>query len=140
VAHESIDHSGRKQEGRASYYSPSFTDRRMADGARFNPNSNMAASMTLPLGTTAKVTNLQNGRSALVQVRDRGPHARGRIMDVAPKVADQLGMKKAGEVPVVVAPVVVSQPNGTVNLGAGAAEVSPQEIAAATKVAEATPR
>jgi rare lipoprotein A len=138
--HESIDHSGRKQKGRASYYAPSFANRRMADGARFNPNSNVAASRTLPLGTTATVTNLQNGRSALVEVQDRGPRAHGRIMDVAPKVADQLGMKKAGEVPVVIAPIVVSQPDGVVSLGAGAVEVSPREVAAATRAAEAATR
>jgi rare lipoprotein A len=112
----------------------------MADGAQFNPNSNTAASRTLPLGTTAKVTNLQNGRSTLVQVQDRGPRAHGRIMDVAPKVADQLGMQKAGEVPVVIAPIVVSQPDGAVSLGAGAAEVSPREVAAATRAAEAATR
>jgi len=139
-SHESIDHSGRKQTGRASYYAPHFTSRRMADGGRFDPNSNMAASRTLPFGTTAKVTNLDNGKSVLVQVRDRGPRARSRIMDVTPKVADQLGMKKVGAVPVVVAPIVVSDPNGTVQLGVGAAEVSPQEVAAATKVAEAATR
>jgi rare lipoprotein A len=73
VLHESIDHFGRQQTGRASYYAPSLANHRMADGARFNPDSAAAASRTLPLGTTAKVTNLENGRSALVQVRDRGP-------------------------------------------------------------------
>jgi rare lipoprotein A len=92
------------------------------------------------LGTTAKVTNLQNGRSALVEVRDRGPSAHGRIMDVAPKVADQLGMKRAGEVPVMIAPIVVSQPNGAVSLGAGAVEVSPREVAAATRAAATATR
>jgi len=60
-------------------------------------------------------------------------------MDVAPKVADQLGMKKAGEVPVVIAPIVLLQPDGTASLGVGAAEVSPQEVAAATRAAEAAP-
>jgi rare lipoprotein A len=130
--HESIDYSGGKQEGRASYYAPSLANRRRADGAPFNPNSNMAASKTLPLGTTAKVTNLQNGRSALVQVQDRGPRTHGRIMDVAPKVADQLEMQKAGEVPVVIVPIV-SQPDGAVSLGAGAVEVRP-----ATRAAGAT--
>jgi rare lipoprotein A len=112
----------------------------MADGARFSLDSNIAASRTVPLGTTATVTNLQNGRSALVQVLDRGPRVHSRIMDVAPKVADQLGMRKAGEVPVVIAPIVVSQPNGTVSLGVGAAEVSPREVAAATRIAEAATR
>ena len=45
----------------------------MADGNRFDPNSNVAASKSLPFGTTAKVTNLKNGKSALVKVQDRGP-------------------------------------------------------------------
>jgi rare lipoprotein A len=138
--HESIDQSGRKQIGRASYYAPHFANRRMADGGRFNPNSNMAASRTLPFGTTAKVTNLNNGRSALVQVRDRGPREHSRIMDVTPKVADQLGMKKSGAVPVVIAPIVVAEPNGAVQLGTGAVEVGPRAIVVATKAAQAATR
>src|SRR5205823_2461096 len=77
------DRSGRKQRGHASYYSHRFAGRRMANGARFNPDSNIAASKHLPLGTTARVTNLHNGRSAEVIVQDRGPHAKGRIMDVS---------------------------------------------------------
>ena len=109
----------------------------MADGSRLNPNSNAAASKTLPLGTVAKVTNQRNGRTAVVKVEDRGPHAVGRVVDVAPKVADQLDMKKAGVTQVVVAPIAVSQPDGTVKLGAGAAESSPQEVTAATKNAQA---
>ncbi len=112
----------------------------MADGHRFNPESDTAASKTLPFGTTAKVTNLHNGRSALVKVEDRGPYVRGRIVDVAPRVADQLEMKKAGATPVVVAPVAVPQQDGAVKLGAGAPEVSSQEIAAATRAAENAPR
>ena len=104
-----IDHSGRKQKGRASYYAHHFTNRKMADGNRFDPNSNVAASKSLPLGTTAKVTNLNNGKSALVKVQDRGPHIDGRVVDLTPKVADQLDMKKAGVTPVVVAPIAVPQ-------------------------------
>jgi rare lipoprotein A len=138
--HEGVDHSGRKQTGRASYYAPRFANRRMADGARFNPNADMAASRTLPFGTTAKVTNLNNGRSALVQVQDRGPRAHDRIMDVTPTVADQLGMKTAGTVPVVIAPIAVPQPNGAVLLGVGAVEVDPREVRAAARAAEAVPR
>src|SRR5262249_52036380 len=65
MPHGRLDYSGRKQKGRASYYAKHFTDRKMADGHRFDPNANVAASKTLPLGTTAKVTNLQNGRSAM---------------------------------------------------------------------------
>ena len=129
-----IDHSGRKRSGRASYFAHQFANRKMADGNRFNPNSNAAASKTLPLGTTAKVTNLSNGRTATVKVEDRGPYRAERVVDLAPKVADQLGMKQTGVAPVVVAPIVVPQPDGTVKLGAGAAEVSSKELAAATEI------
>jgi rare lipoprotein A len=59
----------------------------MADGKRFNPNSDVAASMTLPLGTTAKATNLSNGKIAMVKVADRGPYRAGRL-------TDQLAMKR----------------------------------------------
>jgi len=123
-----IDHSGRKQKGRASYYAKHFTNHKMANGKKFSPNSDVAASKTLPLGTTAKITNTENGKSALVSVQDRGPHVRGRLVDVTPTVADRLGMKKDGVSPVVVAPVAVPQPDGAVKLGAGAADASPQEI------------
>jgi rare lipoprotein A len=135
-----IDHSGQKQTGRASYYARHFDHRKMADGNRFNPNSNAAASRSLPLGTTARVTNVQNGRSAMVKVEDRGPHAAARVMDVTPKVADQLDMKGAGVAPVVVAPVAVSQSDGTIKLGAGAAEIDPHQLQAATREARATSR
>jgi rare lipoprotein A len=131
-----IDPSERKQTGRASFYSHRFTNRKMADGNRFNPNAPIAASKTLPLGTTAKVTNVENGRSALVKIEDRGPHIDGRVVDVTPKVADQLDMKKVGVTPVVVAPVAVPQPDGAVKLGAGAAEVSPEQVLAATREAQ----
>jgi rare lipoprotein A len=123
-----IDHSGRKEKGRLSYYSQHFDNRKMADGKRFNPNSNVAASKTLPLGTTAKVTNLQNGKSATVQVEDRGPFIDGRVVDVTPKVANELDVRKQGVAPVVVAPIAVPQPNGEVKLGAGAVEADPHEV------------
>ena len=92
------------------------------------PNANIAASKTLPLGTTAKVTNLNNGKSALVKVQDRGPYVGGRVVDLAPKVAEELEMTEPGIAPVVVAPVAVPLPNGDVKLGAGAAEASDQEV------------
>ncbi|WP_431268766.1 septal ring lytic transglycosylase RlpA family protein [Dankookia sp. P2] len=95
------------QRGTASYYAPKFNGRRMANGKRFNPNASNAAHKTLPLGTTAKVTNLENGKSAEVTVEDRGPYARGRIMDVSPRTAAQLDMKKDGTAPVVVEPTRV---------------------------------
>jgi rare lipoprotein A len=77
----------------------------MADGTRFDPASNAAASKTLPLGTTARVTNLENGRSALVTVRDRGPYVAGRVLDVSPADARRLGMKRQGLAPVAITPL-----------------------------------
>lgn len=130
-----VDASGRKQKGRASYYSPHFAHRKMADGQSMNPQSNVAASKNLPLGTTAKVTNLQNGKSANVKVEDRGPYAAGRVMDVSPTVADQLDLKKEGTAPVEVKPITVPQPDGAIKLGAGGAEATPKEV---TQAAETT--
>ena len=79
----------------------------MANGERFNPNSNSAAHRTLPLGTTAKVTNLENGRSVTVKVEDRGPYIRNRVIDLTPRNAEELGMKQAGTAPVRVTPIEV---------------------------------
>jgi rare lipoprotein A len=137
-----IDPSGRKQTGRVSYYAHHFTNRKMANGNRFNPNSDTAASKTLPLGTTAKVTNVQNGKSAVVKIEDRGPFASGRVVDVTPKVADQLDIRKQGVSQVVVAPIAVPQPDGAVKLGAGAAasEASKEEVAKAARETAAAAR
>ena len=132
-----IDHSGRKEKGHASYYAPKFAHRKMADGKRMNPQADVAASKTLPLGTTAKVTNLDNGKSVTVKVEDRGPYVDGRVVDVTPKVAQELDMKKKGVVPVVVKPIAVPQPNGEIKLGAGAADLPPEKVEQATKTTEA---
>lgn len=98
-------HPGRVQRGKASIYAAGLQGRKMADGTPFDPASNAAASKTLPLGTTARVTNVENGRTATVQVRDRGPHRAGRIIDVSPGSAGALGMTHDGIAPVTVAPL-----------------------------------
>ena len=97
---------GRGQRGKASIYALGLRGKRMADGTPFNPASNAAASKTLPLGTTARVTNLTNGRTAVVKIRDRGPYRAGRIIDVSPGSANALGMRRDGVAPVAVAPLV----------------------------------
>jgi rare lipoprotein A len=123
-----VDPSGRKEKGHASYYASRFSNRKMADGHRMNPNTDVAASKTLPLGSVAKVTNVNNGKSATVKIEDRGPYVDGRVVDLAPKVANQLDIEKTGVVPVEVKPITVPQPQGGMKLGAGAAEASPQEV------------
>jgi rare lipoprotein A len=117
---EVIDHSGRSQRGRASYYGREFNGRKMANGRPFNPSSNTAASRSLPLGTVARVKNRHSGRETTVKVEDRGPYVPGRILDVAPRAADNLGMRQQGVAPVVVEPVAVPQPDGSVKPGAAA--------------------
>jgi rare lipoprotein A len=124
----SIDRSGRKEKGRASYYAKHFTNRKMADGRRMDPNTDVAASKTLPLGSVATVTNLENGKTATVKIEDRGPYVSGRVVDLAPKVADQLDFKHEGVTPVEVKPITLPQPDGAVTLGAGAAGASPQQV------------
>jgi rare lipoprotein A len=100
-----IDRSGKARHGKASYYADSFAGKKMADGTPMDPNANIAASRTLPLGTKAEVINLENGKSEVVEVRDRGPYVDGRIVDVSPKVAEKLDMKEDGVAPVVVRPI-----------------------------------
>lgn len=102
-----LDRSGKARKGEASYYGKKFHHKETADGSKLDPQSNMAASKTLPLGTKAKVTNLETGKSAVVEIADRGPYVEGRIVDVTPKVADKLDMKEDGTAPVVVKPLVL---------------------------------
>ena len=117
-----LDHSGKKQKGNASYYSRKLSGRKMADGTRMDPDSNVAASKTLPLGTTARVTNLRNGKSAVVEIKDRGPYVKGRIVDLSPRTAIALGLRSKGVAPVEVAPIEVPQKDGSIKSGSGASD------------------
>ncbi len=119
-----LDRSGRKRIGKASFYARTFAGRKMADGTPMRLDGNNAASKTLPLGTTAKVTNLKTGASAVVTIRDRGP-LEGRIVDLSPATASAIGLDpKTGVAQVSVAPIAVPLPNGEPRLGAGALEGS----------------
>jgi rare lipoprotein A len=101
-----------------------FAGRKMADGTRMQPQSDNAASKTLPLGTTAKVTNLETGRSAVVTIRDRGPYIRGRIVDLSPATAKEIGLDhQKGVTKVEVAPLVVPLADGSVKLVSNARSV-----------------
>jgi rare lipoprotein A len=121
AAKPNLDRSGKKKRGKASYYSRKFAGKKMADGTPMDPKAPVAASKTLPLGTRARVTNLETGQSAVVEIRDRGPYVPGRTIDLAPSVAADIGLtKKQGVAPVEVAPIEVPQRDGTVKLGEGA--------------------
>lgn len=110
-----LDRSGHSQVGKASFYASRYSGRPMADGTPMRLYSSNAASLTLPLGTTAKVTNLKTGLSAVVTIRDRGPYVAGRIIDLSPATARKIGLeRKQGLADVTVAPLTVPLLDGTV--------------------------
>lgn len=126
AAPRKLDRTGRARVGKASYYARSLAGRRMADGTLMNPNDDNAASKTLPLGTVARVTNLETGRVAIVTIQDRGPYVPGRIIDVSPGTARQLGIdRRDGVARVEVAPIVVPQADGTLKPGQGHQDARP---------------
>lgn len=88
--------TGDANEGKVSFYSHKFTDRKTASGERFNPKSMTMAHKTLPFGTLVRVTNLKNKRSVVVRVNDRGPPTPYRIGDITSAAAAQLKMHRAG--------------------------------------------
>ena len=108
-----LDRSGRQRTGKASIYAYKFKGRKMADGTRMDPQDDNAASKTLPLGATARVTNAETGQSAVVTIRDRGPHVPGRIVDLSPATADKVGIdKQRGVAKVVVTPISLPPGDG----------------------------
>lgn len=88
--------SNYKKVGKASWYGPTFHGRKTANGEIFDRNALTAAHPTMPLPSYAKVTNLQNGKSMVVRVNDRGPFHGNRIIDLSERVAGMLGTKSSG--------------------------------------------
>src|SRR5512135_76488 len=84
------------QSGRVSWYGPGFQGRRTASGEIFNTRALTMAHRSLPLGSHVRVTNLDNGRSVVLRVNDRGPYVRGRIADLSRAAAAKLGFAKDG--------------------------------------------
>jgi rare lipoprotein A len=82
--------------GYASWYGEAFHGRLTANGEVYDVNGLTAAHPTLPLPSYARVTNLENGRSMIVRVNDRGPFAKNRIIDLSSRVADMLDVKDEG--------------------------------------------
>ncbi|WP_341521265.1 septal ring lytic transglycosylase RlpA family protein [Pseudomonas sp. G.S.17] len=91
-----IDPHGYDETGGASYYGSQHHGNRTASGERFDQNSLTAAHRRLPFGTRVKVTNLDNDKSVVVRINDRGPHTRGRLIDLSRAAAAQLGMLRSG--------------------------------------------
>jgi rare lipoprotein A len=98
--------------GLGSWYD--LVGRKTASGEILDTVTATAAHPSLPLASFAKVTDLDNCRSVVVKINDRGPYARGRIIDLSPRAADLLRMKTVGVASVVVEPVVQEPDRGTV--------------------------
>ena len=86
--------------GMASWYGPGFHGNRSASGERYNQNALTAAHRSLPFGTKVRVTNTRTGHSVVVRINDRGPHVRGRILDLSAAAARMLGVMQTGVAPV----------------------------------------
>ncbi len=82
--------------GTASWYGKDFHAKKTANGEKYDMNSLTAAHRTLPLPSIVKVTNLENGRSLVLRVNDRGPYAKNRIIDVSKRASQLLGFQTQG--------------------------------------------
>ncbi len=127
------------ETGVASWYGPTFYGHRTADGEAFDGDGLTAAHRTLPMPVNVRVTNLENGKSLILRVNDRGPFAKGRIIDVTERAARLLGFyangsarvrvtyisrgalpngqPQQGETPIEVATAVPAAPAGRVDVG-----------------------
>ena len=98
------DRTKRTYVGLASYYGPGLHGEDTASGEPFNQRAMTAAHRTLPLGTVVRVTNLENGRSVVVRINDRGPygknHRKGTIIDLSRAAAQRLQFLEDGLVKV----------------------------------------
>lgn len=90
---EKFDHV---ETGIASWYGPTFHGKKTANGETYDQNEMSAAHRTLQMPSFVRVTNLENGKSVVVRVNDRGPYLRGRVIDVSKRAADLLGFINKG--------------------------------------------
>jgi len=84
------------ETGIASWYGPTFYGKQTANGEMYDGNALTAAHKTLPMPVNVRVTNLDNGKSLVVRVNDRGPYARGRIIDLSKRAAELLDVVQTG--------------------------------------------
>jgi rare lipoprotein A len=119
------------ETGVASWYGPDFYGHRTANGEMYDGTQLTAAHRTLPLPVNVRVTNLENGRSVVVRVNDRGPYAKGRIIDLSAAAAKALDVVGNGTAKVRVTYL------GRADMGNGLPppDVTPPDIAVAAKAA-----
>ncbi|MDX5367201.1 MAG: septal ring lytic transglycosylase RlpA family protein [Alphaproteobacteria bacterium] len=108
--------------GIASWYGPGFHGQKTANGEIFDENQISAAHPTLPMPVIARVTNLENGKSIVLRINDRGPFASGREIDLSKKAAEVLGFKQKGTAKVRVQYIGRAPLEGGIGDGMGVAE------------------
>lgn len=94
--------TGTSQRGMASWYGEDFHGKQTSNKEIYDMHAMTAAHKTLPFGTHVRVTNLNNGKSVVVRINDRGPFVKGRIIDLSYAAAQKLGMAETGVAPVVI--------------------------------------
>lgn len=87
---------GDKFDGYASWYGENFNAKKTANGETYNPNAHTAAHKTFPMNTVLKVHNVENGKSTIVRINDRGPFVDGRIIDLSAIAANDIDMINVG--------------------------------------------
>jgi rare lipoprotein A len=108
--------------GIASWYGPQFHGKKTANGEVFDQNEMSAAHPTLPMPVLARVTNLENGKSIVVRINDRGPFAAGREIDMSKRAAEELGFMQKGTAKVRVQYIGRAPLQGGLGDGRGVAE------------------
>jgi rare lipoprotein A len=96
---------GPRQIGTAAWYGGRLIGERTASGELLDTVHATAAHRSLPLHSLVRVTNLRNGRSAIATINDRGPVSRSLLIDVSPRVAEELDMKRTGIAAVTIEPI-----------------------------------
>lgn len=112
------------ETGIASWYGPNFHGKSTANGEIYDMNALTAAHRTLPLPSLIEVTNLENGRKIKLRVNDRGPFAKGRILDVSRRGAQLLGFEQQGTARVRVRILAEESRQVAARLGAGATTIA----------------
>jgi len=87
---------GQKMRGISSWYGPNFHGKMTSNGERYNMHARTAAHKTWPMNTMVKVSNLQNGKSTIVRINDRGPFVKGRIIDCSYAAGKEIGLDRMG--------------------------------------------
>jgi rare lipoprotein A len=112
VTYKPVEGPGYVARGEASWYGQDFHGRRTANGEIFGAYYLTAASPVLPIPSYARVTNLENGRSVMVRINDRGPYMSGRVADLSYETASVLGFINQGSAQIQIAYVGPAPLNG----------------------------